>query len=351
MIRASLLALLLSSAAASALAQDPHAGHAMAAPPAEADPHAAHAAAATPPAANPHAGHAAPIAPDPHAGHSAPAQAADPHAGHTMATPGQDAHADHVMEVSGPPAVAENPTPPPPPPTDHAAERFFSPEAMARSRRNLALEHGGARVSKVMADLFEYQGGAGGDGFRWSVEGWYGGDTHRLVVKSEGEGGDSGVEEAEVQALYSRPIGRYTDLQLGLRHDIEPGPLRTYATVGFETLLPYWFEAEGALFLSEDGDVLGRLEGSYDLRLTQKLILQPRVEVEFAAQDVPELQVGSGATSAEVGLRLRYEVRREFAPYVGVNYDRALGDTAGLSRAAGEDVSSTSVVVGIRAWF
>ena len=159
-----------------------------------------------------------------------------------------------------------------------------------------------------------------------------------------------GVEAAEVQALYSRAVARYTDVQVGVRQDFEPRG-RTYATVGVESLFPYWFEAEGALFLSDTGDLLARIEGTYDLRLAQRLVLQPQAELGLSAQDIRETDTGSGFTHLEFGLRLRYEIRREFAPYIGVAYERSLGRTADFARAAGEDVESTSFVVGLRAWF
>lgn len=308
------LALLLSTAAAPALSQpsDPHAGHVMPASPA-----------------------------DPHAGHRMPATApaADPHAGHVMPAPKTGADLP-VGSASAPPA-----------PADDAADRVFGAGAMDRSRAILAAEHGGTPVSKVMLNMAEARLGGGG-GYHWDGEAWYGGDLNRVVLKSEGEGGwDDGVEDAEVQALYSRAVGVYTDLQMGVRHDFEPGPQRTYATVGFETLLPYWFEAEGALFLSDKGELLARLEGTYDFRLAQRLVLQPRAELNFAAEDIRSRGIGAGLSDAEVGLRLRYEIRREFAPYVGVVWSRKVGDTADFARADGEDVDDTRVVVGLRAWF
>ena len=223
---------------------------------------------------------------------------------------------------------------------------------MDRARAILAEEHGGGRHSQLMLNTAELRAGSGETGYAWDIEAWWGGDINRLVVKTEGEGaGGEGVEAAEVQLLYSRAVGRYTDLQLGLRHDIEPDPSKTWAVVGAETLLPYWFEAEGALFVSEDGDVTGRLEGSYDLRLTQRLVLQPQAELGLAAQDIPEIGLGSGLTHIELDLRLRYEIRRELAPYVGVSWERSLGGTADLSRAAGEDAEETRFTVGLRAWF
>ena len=242
-------------------------------------------------------------------------------------------------------------TPPPPVATDHLADRVYGAAPMARGRDILKSEHGGARMSQVMLNTAEARLGSGG-GYEWDGEAWYGGDLNRLVLKSEGEGAwNHGVEDAEVQVLYSRAVGPYTDLQVGLRHDFEPGPQRTYATLGFESLFPYWFEAEGALFLSDKGELLARFEGGYDFRLTQRLVVQPRAELNFAAEDIPSRGVGSGLSDAEVGLRLRYEIKREFAPYVGVVWSRKVGDTARYARAEGEDVEDTRVVVGLRAWF
>ncbi|MBY0511335.1 MAG: copper resistance protein B, partial [Rhodospirillaceae bacterium] len=146
-------------------------------------------------------------------------------------------------------------------------------------------------------------------------------------------------------------IGPYFNLQAGLRHDFRPDPSRTYATAGIEGLAPYWFEAEGALFLSNKGELMARGNVYYDLRVTQRLILQPNVEVNLAAQNSREIGVGSGLSDIDLGLRLRYEVRREFAPYVGISYTRKIGNTADFARVAGEKVGGTSVVVGIRTWF
>lgn len=277
-----------------------------------------------------------------------PAFAQDPHAGHTVPSPASDetvpaaaTGASLPVGNASPPAVIR----------DSAVEQFYGAAPMDRARDVLADEHGGAPISKVMANIFEYAEIDDGSGYRWDLEAWYGGDIHRFLFKTEGEGAVSdGATVAETQALYSRAIGRYTDLQAGVRYDFEPGS-RAYATVGVESLLPYWFEVEAALFLSDRGDVLGRLEGSYDLRLTQRLILQPRLELELAAQDVPEDDIGSGISSGELGLRLRYDIRREFAPYIGVNFEKFFGQTADFARLAGEDDEETSFVAGVRVWF
>lgn len=241
--------------------------------------------------------------------------------------------------------------PPPPPALDHAADRFYDPAAMASARKQLREEHGGSTVSMVMANLAEYQSAPGGGGYRWEGEAWIGGDINRFVVKSEGDGSRrNGLGAAEAQALYSHAIGPYFDLQAGIRQDVSPHA-RTYATVGFQGLAPYWFDVSGALFLSTKGELLGRVESTYDLRLTQRWILQPRAELNFAAQDTADTRTGSGLSNAELGLRLRYEIKREFAPYIGVSWDRKVGKTADYARARGEDIGGATFVAGIRAWF
>ena len=272
-----------------------------------------------------------------------------------MAMPGARQAPGAAAAIANPPDVSEPQIPvgpPPPPPTDHAADRFYDPAAMAAARATLRQEHGGLALSKVMANLFEYQARAqGGDGYRWDGRAWVGGDIKRFILKSEGEGSRrDGLGSAEVQALYSHATGPYFNVEGGVRQDLSPRG-RTYATVGVEGLAPYWFDVEGALFLSTQGELLGRAEATYDLRLSQRLILQPRVELNLAAQDTRETRTGSGLSNAELGLRLRYEVTREFAPYIGVSYDRKFSKTASYARAIGEDPEATSFVVGVRAWF
>lgn len=255
------------------------------------------------------------------------------------------------MEMTGT-ALPAGDAPAPPAPADHYADRFFPAPDMARSRREMMREQGGRPLGTVLFNLAEYQAKRGRDGYRWDGEGWFGGDINRLTIKTEGEGTlREGVDGAEVQALYSRAVGPYFNLQAGVRHDFKPSPTRTYATIGFEGLAPYMFEVEGAAFVSPQGDVLGRLEGYYDQRITQRLILQPRVEINLSAQDMPRQRIGAGLTDAELGLRLRYEITRRFAPYVGVSYEAKTGRTADYARADGQRPTSTSLVAGIRFGF
>ena len=273
----------------------------------------------------------------------------DPHAGHDMAGMAG-------MQGTEAPENEIGNTPAPAPPTDHAADAIFGADQMATSRKMLSRENGGMPAYSVLFNLAEYRVQKGGNAYRWDGQVWFGGDIDRFVVKTEGAGAGAGavhgkVESAEVQGLYSRAIDPWFNLQAGVRHDFKPGPARTYATIGFEGIAPYWFDVSGALFLSDKGDLLGRLEGTYDQRITQKLILQPRVELNFAAQDVPANGIGAGLSDAELGLRLRYEIKREFAPYVGISWDSKVGNSASFARAAGDRVQATSLVIGIRTWF
>ncbi len=202
-------------------------------------------------------------------------------------------------------------------------------------------------------DQLEYRLGKNADILRWDATGWYGGDYNRFWLKTEGdwETTNNGAGEVEVQALYGRFIARYWDLQLGLRHDYLSGPgsdrSRTFAVFGLQGLAPYRFEFEPALYISQDGDLSGRLTASYDLWLTQRLILQPRADIDAALQSVDEFGVGKGLNSIALGLRLRYEITREFAPYLGVHWLREFGETAASSRRAGESTDDVKFLFGL----
>jgi copper resistance protein B len=184
----------------------------------------------------------------------------------------------------------------------------------------------------------------------WDAEAWAGGDEDRVWLKSEGEVHGGTTEEGEVQLLFSRMISDFFNLQAGVRHDWQPSDL-TYAVVGVEGLAPYFFETDAALFLSEDGDVSLRFEQSLDVLLTQRLVAEPYAEFNAYAADVPERAVGAGISDAELGLQLRYEIARKFAPYLDVSYTRALGETATLRRGSGADVEELTLRAGLRFWF
>jgi copper resistance protein B len=315
------------------------AGATKAAPKPAPDPHAGHAMPeGQPQAAEPHAGHAMPEAADPHAGHVMP-EAADPHAGHDMS--GQSAD---IPVAPPPPAALSGPA--------HAADALFGAEVMAEERRKEAQMHGGARIAKLLVERAEARIVDGRDGYALDAQAWYGGDTDKLWLKGEAEGTwGKRVETIEGQALWSHAIGPFFDLQAGVRYDLNAGPDRAHAVLGVQGLAPYWFEVDGALFLSNKGELTARAEGEYDLRITQELILQPRAELDLSAQKVRELGLGSGLTAASLGLRLRYEFTPQFAPYVGVEYERAFGATARYRRAEGEKRGALAALVGLRFWF
>lgn len=235
----------------------------------------------------------------------------------------------------------------------HAADAVFASEAMAEARGTLRREQGAVNAYKIMVDRLEARMKGGKDDYLWDAQGWYGGDLNRLWVKTEGEGQfGSDPEQAELQALWSRAINPWFDLQAGMRQDFLPDGLdRSHAVIGIQGLAPYFFEVDTAAFFSDKGDLTARFEGEYDQLLTQKLILQPRIEVNFSAQDIPELEIGSGVTSVETGIRLRYEFHPEFAPYVGIGYERLIGDTADYARAANEDLGGWRALAGLRTWF
>jgi len=293
---------------------------------------------------------------------SAPADQAMP--GMTMpgaqaAQPGHDMQHDMAaMPGMAPsPAAAGTDLPPgdaPPPPVRHdrSADAFYGAPAMAEAEARMMGAHGGSTYHQILFNLAEYQAQRGRNAYRWSGEAWIGGDLDRLVVKSEGEGAfGRSVESADVQALYSRAIDPYWNLQAGLRQAFLPGPNRPYAVLAIEGLAPYWVETEASLFLSSKGDLLARAEAYHDQRITEQLVLQPRAELNFAAQTVRANRIGAGLSDAELGLRLRYEFAREFAPYVGLSWERRVGRTARLERDAGEKAGGIRFVTGLRFWF
>ncbi len=234
---------------------------------------------------------------------------------------------------------------------DWAADVLHDPKAMAQARAALFRSTRDSRTSLVRLDQLEWRMGKVKDGLAWQGRASTGGDLDRFLLRSEGAMAAGTVEHGEVRALWSHAIGPYANLETGVRQDFGHGPARTHATIGVDAMLPYWIEAEGAVFLSHTGDVTARVELTHDMRLTNRLILQSRLEADLSAQDVPALGLGSGITELSGGLRLRYAIQPRLAPYVGVHRERKLGDTARFARAAGEGVAATSFVAGVFFFF
>jgi len=202
-----------------------------------------------------------------------------------------------------------------------------------------------------MLDQLEMRDTSGDNTLSWDAQGWVGKDLQKLWVKIEGERAGGDTEESELQFLYSKAIARYWEFQVGVRHDFEPSPSQSWAVIGVQGLAPYFFETDIALFVGDSGRTALRFESEYELLITQRLILTPEIEVNFYGKDDVDIGIGSGLSDLEVGLRLRYEIRREFAPYIGVNWSQLFGNTNDFARIAGESTSDTQLVIGLRVWF
>ena len=212
----------------------------------------------------------------------------------------------------------------------------------------------------TLIDVLEYRpktGAGQSDGYRWDAEGWYGGDYNRVWFKSEGQKWSAfkADYDVDVQLLYGRFIRKYYDLQVGGRVETQSFKGRNVArglgVIGIEGVVPYDYDFESALFLDQNGAVSARLSLTKDLLLTQRLILQTRFETNAAVQRVEEFTTGSGLNNMEFGIRLRYDIRRELTPYVGISFDKSFGETASLVRGDGGSPSQIRFAVGVRAWF
>jgi copper resistance protein B len=186
---------------------------------------------------------------------------------------------------------------------------------------------------------------------QYDLQAWFGRDYDRLVFKAEGEFDDGRSEEARTELLWGHAVAAYWDAQVGVRHDGGVGPDRGWLAFGVQGLAPYWFEVDVAAYVGDKGRTALRLEAEYELLLTQKLILQPRIEANIYGKRDAERGLGSGLSGLTGGLRLRYEIRRELAPYVGVEWTGKYGATADYARAAGADAKEMRLVAGLRFWY
>lgn len=208
-------------------------------------------------------------------------------------------------------------------------------------------------LAHARLDQFEGRTRGSESEFRWDGEGWIGTDVNKLWIKSEGFSDNSTVSDGDHEALYDRPIPRlrYFDAQAGVRADLDSGPHRAWAALGIEGLAPGYFEFAPTLYIRDGGNVAGRVTGSYDLLLTQRWIVQPEAELNFYSKDDPGRRIGSGLSDLDAGLRLRYEVSRKLAPYLGFAYNGKYGNPASYSRTAGKTTSNAQFVFGIRLWY
>lgn len=202
-----------------------------------------------------------------------------------------------------------------------------------------------------LMERLEWRGRTGDDAILWDATGWVGWNMNRLWVRAEGERESGRAGENTLEAFWGRPLARWWDLLVGVRRDSGPGTSRSYVALGVEGLAPQWFHVEATGYLGEGGQFGVGVESTYDWNLTQRLVLGLRTEVEAWGEDDTAAGIGSGLSAAAVGLRLRYEIRREWAPYLGLEWEGVFGDTADLRRASGEDRRETACVLGLRLAF
>ena len=293
------------------------------------------------PARAQHAGHAPPAvpaspAPTPSPSPSPPATT-DPHAGMDHAAMGHaPAPADGVA-----PALPRDPIP-----VLTDADRAAAFPAVHAHHM-----HGTRPHAYWLLDRLELVDADHGRGMAWEGNAWLGGDVQRLWLRSEGHARAGKLERGDLEVLYGRGVRAWWDVLAGVRHEAGEGPSRTWAAFGVQGMAPYKFEVSATAYLGQGGRSAARLEAEYDTLLSNRWILQWRAEADLQGQADPALRRGAGLSAVEAGLRLRYEVTRQFAPYVGIEHERLFGATADLHRADGEAARDTRVVAGVRVWF
>ena len=268
-----------------------------------------------------------------------------------------DEHADYAEEreatdhshhdqhaASDEPTMSERAHVPPEPPTNP-----LPPMSEERMIELMQMEDNAA-FGKVLLERLEWREGEHAHSQDWDLQAFYGTDYNKLWIETEGARAKA-QEVGRVEALWDRVISSWWSLQAGVRHDFSEGPSRTWAAVGLQGLAPYFFEVDAAIYVGEQGRTALRLEADYELLITQRLILQPSIELTAYGKDDVENGIGSGVSDLEIGFRLRYEIRREIAPYIGIQWERLFGDSADLARRTGDEVEEFSVLAGVRAWF
>ena len=261
---------------------------------------------------------------------------------------GAEDHSAHQVHQSQPqadePTESETQHVPPDPP-QHSMHDLSNQEMI-----DLMEMDDTAAVGMVLFDQLEWREVDNNDALQWDGHAWYGNDYDKVWLKSEGER-VNGEYEGLAELFWDHIFARWWNTQAGVRHDFGEGPSRTWAAFGVQGLAPYWFEVEATAYVGDQGRTAVRFSGEYELLFTQRLILQPKIEFDLYGRDDPQNGVGSGLADSEMGMRLRYEFRREFAPYVGIVWTHSYGATASLARASGRDTDDLQVVAGVRVWF
>jgi copper resistance protein B len=337
------------------------------------------------------------VAAQDHSQHQMPAPATQDHSQHQMPALTVQDHSQHQQPKPkvkpqpkpNPEVTAEQPAAPKPQPApeamDHAAMGHDVPQEAPATMDHAAMGHEMPRTADqpvtpipeltdadraaavrpagghvmddngmqrfVLIDRLEAFDANEGDGVEWDAQAWFGTDLNKLWLRSEGERTGGGTEAADLEVLYGRAFARWWDVVAGVRHDFKPGAPQDFAAIGVMGLAPYKFEVEATAYIGQSGQTAARFEAEYETLLTNRLILQPQVELNFYGRNDERRGIGSGLSTAEAGLRLRYEVTRQFAPYVGVVREWSFGRTADFRRDEGEDINDTRIVAGVRIWF
>jgi copper resistance protein B len=249
-----------------------------------------------------------------------------------------------LMVVPGARAGAQTPPEAPVPPLTDEDRRAAFPDVPPHRAEDNAVH------AFLLADQIEWRAGRSADAAAWDARGWIGTDRTRMWLRSEGEGRRHGIEAAEAHVLYGRMIARWWDIVGGVRQDVRPGDPQTWAAIGLQGLAPYWFDVEATAYVGASGRTQVRVKSEYEVLLSNRLILQPLVEVDVNGKADAPRGLGAGLSRTTMGLRWRYEIRREVAPYAGLEWDRQWFGTADLSRRLGGHPASTRLVVGVRLW-
>ncbi len=212
-------------------------------------------------------------------------------------------------------------------------------------------DHGSGVFWQVLADRLEWQDAGPGPAFHWDLHAWAGTDSNRVLLRAEGERLDGETEDNQVELLWQRPVTAFWDLVAGLRQDFAPVENRSYLALGITGLAPQWVHLEATAYLGERGQSGVGVEAGRQLLLTNRLILDASVEAVAWGRDDEVNGIGNGLSKMEAGIRVRYEIRREIAPYLGVEWSGKLGDTADLARESGSEVRDLRIVAGLRVWF
>ena len=208
-----------------------------------------------------------------------------------------------------------------------------------------------ALFGRLLLDQLEQFHSDDANGQFWEAEAWYGNDRDKAWLRTEGERRSGTLESADLEAFWSHTVGAFWSTQLGARQDFDTGPKRTWAAFGVEALVPYWLDVEATAYATSSGRTAARLRAEYELLFTQRLILQSEGEMNLYGKSDPERRLGSGLSDVQIALRLRYEIRREFAPYLGVSWIRLTGATADFARQDRRAVVEWQALAGVRMWF